>query len=484
METNMVRQPILSSEKELLGYELRYQDNGSSLYNQADTRAANVIEDFLMQFNSDRLLDGATAFLTFTPNLLMKNIPKMFQPEKLIIQIEDNSTVHPLAQKIIYRYKKQGYRIAIKGFEFSSRYFSLLDVIDIIKIDMSQPQTSLASVIQIGQSFHKEIIAYNVNSEDAYEKAKEMGCKYFQGSAVAQALSSKVQHMDHLQSNFFQLVIAITKDEPDVDEISEIISRDVTLAFSLIKLVNSAYFALRNRAKSVKQALVVLGLGQLKQWVYLLSFKNNEGGELSSELIKTSFLRASFCQELSQYATNFPLSKSEAYLMGMFSTLGLLMEVPLEAALSELPVADEIKDALIAGEGLAGALYRLVVSYENADWAAMNACAEQLNIAANVISQKYFECCESVNNIWRTLTMPYGEADEEEDALDDIASLDGEAVKAYKKEAQENGSAEKAKKGASKKEPKTVKEAMESLSQKAEKGFDEDEWNFGNEFKF
>lgn len=431
METNMVRQAILSANKELLGYELCYQDRGSSLYNQADTQAANIIEDFLVQLDADLLLDGATAFLTFTPNLLMKNIPKMFPPDKLVIQIEDNSTVHPLAQKIIYRYKKQGYRIAIKGFEFSSRYFSLLDVIDIIKINMaSSRNTSLDSIIKIGQSFHKEIIAFNVNTPEAYEAAKKLGCKYFQGSAVAQALSSRVQHMDHLQSNFFQLVIAITRDEPDVDEISDIISRDVTLAFSLIRLVNSAYFALRNQARSVKQALVVLGLGQLKQWVYLLSFKNQDSGELSSELIKTSFLRASFCQELALYVRDLPISKSEAYLMGMFSTLGLLMEVPLEAALTELPVAQEIKDALITGTGKAGALYRLVICYENADWATMTACAEELGIAANIISQKYFECCENVNNIWRTLTMPYHASEEEEDG----ANIDGEMIRTVREQ--------------------------------------------------
>lgn len=432
METNMVRQAILSGNKELLGYELCYQDRGSSLYNQADTQAANVIEDFLVQLDSDLLLDGATAFLTFTPNLLMKNIPKMFPPDKLVIQIEDNSTVHPLAQKIIYRYKKQGYRIAIKGFEFSSRYFSLMDVIDIIKINMAARTASLESIIKIGQSFHKEIIAFNVNTPEAYETAKKLGCKYFQGSAVAQALSSKIQHMDHLQSNFFQLVIAITRDEPDVDEISEIISRDVTLAFSLIRLVNSAYFALRNQARSVKQALVVLGLGQLKQWVYLLSFKNQDSGELSSELIKTSFLRASFCQELAQYVKNLPISKSEAYLMGMFSTLGLLMEVPLEAALAELPVAQEIKDGLITGDGKAGSLYRLVISYENADWAAMTACAEELGIAANIISQKYFECCENVNNIWRTLTMPYHSSEEEKE--EGGANIDGEMIRTVREQ--------------------------------------------------
>lgn len=491
METNMVRQPILGSDKELLGYELCYQDYGAGLYNQADTRAANVIEDFLVQLNSDRILDGATAFLTFTPNLLMKNIPKMFQPQKLVIQIDDNATIHPLAQKIVYRYKNQGYRIAVNGFEFSSRYFALLDVIDIIKIDVSKGQNSMESIVKIGQSFHKDIIAYNVNSQEAYDRAQALGCRYFQGSAVAQALSSKVAHMDHLQSNFFQLVISITKDEPDVDEIAEIISRDVTLAFSLIRLVNSAYFALRNRAHSVKQALVVLGLGQLKQWVYLLSFKNNEGGALVSELIKTSFLRASFCQELSLCAKNFTLSKSEAYLLGMFSTLGLLMEVPLEAALAELPIADEIKTGLITGEGLAGALYRLVVSYENADWAAMNACAEELGISANLISQKYFECCEAVNTIWRTLTMPYGE-DGEENAADDAAgaaldgaALDGAVVKAIKEQAKEDAPGPREKRPIAKAAKTPIAKAAvtetpspEEAPKEEGSNAEDDDWNF------
>ena len=60
-------------------------------------------------------------------------------------------------------------------------------------------------------------------------------------------------------------MVAVARDEPDVEEITQIISRDVALAFSLMKLVNSAYFALRNRAKSIQQALVILGIGQLMQ---------------------------------------------------------------------------------------------------------------------------------------------------------------------------------------------------------------------------
>lgn len=415
MQTNMVRQPILNKSKDIVGYEILYQDDISSAYNQMETRAANVIEDFLLQLDSDKFLEGKTAYLTFTPNLLLKNIPRMFEPSKLVIQIEDNAIVHPLAQRVIYRYKSQGYRVALKGFEFAPRYFQFMDVVDIVKIDFTKHhETSLDNVVTVAKSFGKEIVAYHVDTPEAYKRAFDLGIRHMQGAAVAQAMTSSVHRMDHMQSNFFHLIVAVTKDEPDIDEISEIVSRDVTLAFSLIKLVNSAYFALKNRATSVKQALIILGLGQLKQWVYLLSFKNDDGTQ-PSELIKISFLRANFCSELSQFSPQMPISKSEAYLLGMFSTLGTLMEVPLEKALAQLPISDIIKDALLTGSGQCGLLYKLVLCYENADWVGVSNFATQLGVPVNVISQKYFECVEYVNGIWSELNeMHNPDADKDE----------------------------------------------------------------------
>lgn len=421
METYIVRQPILDDTQKIVGYEILYQQDESSFFsNQSDSTAANAIDSFLTQVNDDKFLEGKTAFITFTPNLLLKNIPKMFSPDKLVIQIEDNSIIHPLAQKIIYRYKKQGYRIAVEGFEFSPRYFGILDVVDIIKLNFAEPNNpSLANVVNIGMSFQKEIVAYNVNTEESYKKAKELKCKYMEGTCVADQSSSKVHRVDHMQSNFFQLMISITKDEPDIDEITQIISRDVTLAFSLMKLVNSAYFALRNRAKSVKQALIILGLGQLKQWIYLLSFKH-ESGDLSEQLIKTSFLRANFCAELLPIIPGeMPISKNEAYLLGMFSTVGQLLEVSLDSALSELGLSEEIKVALTTGEGSCGELYHLVLCYERADWPGMTKHAQALNMPINLITQKYFECVEYVNVTWQNLTAPYDGDDDPSTGIDE-----------------------------------------------------------------
>ncbi len=404
MRAYIVRQPILDENQDVLGYEILYQEKIDDLDDKkSDVKAASAIENFLVQFDSDRFLDGKMAFITFTPNLLLKNIPKIFSPQKLVIQIDYDTIINPAAQSLVYEYKKKGYSIAVNGFEFALRYFSILDVVDIIKVNFSELNESLSNIVNIGKSFNKDIIAYNVNDEEAYNLALKLKCSFMQGSYVAEKLPTTIHKMNHMQSNFFQLMVAVTKEEPNVDEIEEIISRDVALTFSLLKLVNSAYFALRHQAKSVKQALVILGLGQLKQWIYLLSFKQDDGS-MPTEIIRMSFLRANFCAELLQYASNMTISKSEAYLIGMFSTLGILMEVSLEEALSEISVSDEIKLALTKQEGRCGILYKLILAYENADWKNMKVYAEQLDIPMNIITQKYFECVEYVNLIWNELT--------------------------------------------------------------------------------
>ena len=402
MDSYIVRQALMDSNQKTFGYEILYADSSFAETQTDDSTAANAIENFLSSMNSEKFLSGKVAFLTFTQSLLEKNIPKMFETSKLVIQIEDSLITNPMSHSYITKLKQSGYKIAVIDFEFAPRFFGILDIVDYIKINFAREDPSLENLVKIGMSFGKKVIAYNVETAEQYERAKALGCSYFQGSYLAQKTSSTVKKANHLQSNFFLLMIAVTRDEPDIDEIEEIISRDVSLTYSLLKLVNSAYFALRNRARSVKQALVILGLGQLKQWIYLLSFKQDDGAQ--EELVKLSFLRAMFASELVVIAHDMPISRSEGYLLGMFSTLDKLMDISLDEALEQLPISDEIKNGLLKGEGKAGTLLSLVLSYEKADWRNMSTAAEELGIPSSLIAQKYFECVENVNDIWNSLT--------------------------------------------------------------------------------
>ena len=405
MDSYIVRQALMDSNQKTFGYEILYADSSFAETQTDDSTAANAIENFLSSMNSEKFLSGKVAFLTFTQSLLEKNIPKMFETSKLVIQIEDSLITNPMSHSYITKLKQSGYKIAVIDFEFAPRFFGILDIVDYIKINFAREDPSLENLVKIGMSFGKKVIAYNVETAEQYERAKALGCSYFQGSYLAQKTSSTVKKANHLQSNFFLLMIAVTRDEPDIDEIEEIISRDVSLTYSLLKLVNSAYFALRNRARSVKQALVILGLGQLKQWIYLLSFKQDDGAQ--EELVKLSFLRAMFASELVVLAHDMPISRSEGYLLGMFSTLDKLMDISLDEALEQLPISDEIKNGLLKREGKAGTLLSLVLSYEKADWRNMSTAAEELGIPSSLIAQKYFECVENVNDIWNSLTQAY-----------------------------------------------------------------------------
>ena len=226
---------------------------------------------------------------------------------------------------------------------------------------------------------------------------------------------TKMNKVEYLQGNLYQLIIEVTKEEPNLDELESIVSRDAALTYSLLKLANSAYFATRRRTASIHQALVTVGLNQLKQWVYLLSFESTQdmtpGAE---EVLKLSFLRANYAARLVNYLRPFPINRSEAYMMGMFSALEYIVDATLEEILQEIPISDVVKDGMIKHEGKAVQLFDLVLAYERADWKGTKTLAGELGLETNILAQAYIDCVEEVNSIWESLTDEEGKEEEAE----------------------------------------------------------------------
>ena len=276
----IVRQPIKDLHGKNLGYEIRYAGE-SSAYESGegqDFAAADTIYNFLIQ-NTDKSFKGVRNFMTFTTNLLMKKTPKLFSPEDLVIQVDDSVIIHPLAMHFVERYAKDGYKVAVNEFQFSPRYISILDRFDYIKINFhTNSDASIRNIVEMAHSMGKQCVATGVDDEELYQRAHIMEVDAMEGRYVAEQMFTAVHSSSYLQSNFFRLMVAITKDEPDIEEIEQIIAMDATLTYSLLRIVNSAYFALRNRATEVHQAIVVLGLGQLRQWIYLMGSGVSGGG--------------------------------------------------------------------------------------------------------------------------------------------------------------------------------------------------------------
>ena len=410
----IVRRPIKDAKSRVVGYEILYHgedmlygkvDSGTALAKANEFAAADTIYSFLTE-NTDKALKGSLNFMTFTTTLLLKKVPRLFDTRDLVIQIDDSVIIHPLAMHFVQMYSREGYKIAVNEFQFAPRYLAMIDEIDYIKLNFqNMSDVSLHNVVEIANSMGKRCIATEIETEALYNKALSLGVFAMEGSFVAEKLASQAHSSSYLQSNFFRLMVAVTRDDPDVDEIEQIISVDATLTYALLRVANSMAFASRNRTTTVKAAIMKLGLEQLKQWIYLLSVTNggDEVDPFFEEFLKLSFTRANLCSELMNYTKVVPLSKGEAYLMGMFSTLEYLIDAPMSEILREVPVAEEIKTALLTRSGPSGLLYDLVLSYENADWDRVNMLSEQLGIPANLLTNLYFECMESANQVWDSI---------------------------------------------------------------------------------
>ncbi len=416
MNNYIVRQAIKDLQTdEIVGYEFLIQEDQGSLYNpSADSVAANTMVAFLSE-NSDRIFKDRKTFMTFTPTLLFRNTPKIFDKDKVVIQIGDNIIIHALAGILISKYRDEGYSFAINDFQFTPKYFSILEHADYIKMDISnkmdeEQMRSVSNVVDMAHGFQKKFIATGVNSREVYDCALKLEVDYVEGNYISDRMTAKTGKMEFMQGNLYQLIVEITKDEPDIGELEEIITRDASLTYALLKMANSPYFAVHQETTSVRQALIRVGINQLKQWIYLLSFEDKQENS-SEEVLKTSFMRANFASALVKKLRQFPINSSDAYLMGMFSTLEYMIDASIEDILFEIPIIEEVKNALISKEGPAGRLYELILCYENAQWAEIQTIADELGIKTNEMAQIYMDSVEEVNNIWDNVVgMNNGEA--------------------------------------------------------------------------
>lgn len=404
-EAYIVRQPIHDRNGKLVAYEVMYVDGDAQQSGESsDMAAARAIDSLLMEYRDEHLLRGKDVYVNVTPALLARNIPEIFDPARFVVQIDELVLLDEEAMELVRRYRERGYRVALKGFEFNSRYLSALDHVDIVKMNYGDNAEKRESVGEVARGLGKKIVAFNVNTQSSYERATAEQADLFEGIYLGTLLPKEVKRMRHLESSYIALLQAVSREKVDFEEIEKLISRDVTLTYAILRLVNSAYYAQRHRTESIRAAIVVLGINQLRQWIYLLGFQDL--GKVPAEFIETSFLRANMCSELAPYVKDLEVTQGEAYLIGMFSTLGSLLETSLEEALEALNLSDAVTDALLYGKGRAGKLYGLILRYEEGDWVRMGNDAEELGIPGDLISKKYTECTRLINKMRAGLLEP------------------------------------------------------------------------------
>jgi EAL and modified HD-GYP domain-containing signal transduction protein len=201
------------------------------------------------------------------------------------------------------------------------------------------------------------------------------------------------QQIPPVKINCLRLMQETQQAELDFDRLVSLISEDVALSYKLIRYASSALFY-RRQIRSLRQALVTLGEHNIHRWAALVTL-SVLAADKPGELITCSLVRARFCELLGQVAR--PQIQAQAFLMGLFSLLDALLDRPLSEALAEVCLAQSITAALLRlapDDDLLSGLYKLVCSYEAADWHEVDRIVDEVGTPRSVVRWAYGEAVQ------------------------------------------------------------------------------------------
>jgi c-di-GMP-related signal transduction protein len=391
----VARQPIFDRQRRLYAYELLYRARASqSAFDEIDraTATVQVISNTLLTIGVENLLCGKKAFINFDRGLLLGGLHEVLPPEVLVIEVLESVTPDAEVLAACRRLCGQGYAFALDGFVPDPQREPLARLAKFIKVDLLA--TSRPDQERILRTYRLQgiaMVAQKVESQEEFEWALGAGYDYFQGYFFAHPATVGGRRIPAAKLTCLRLLAEVQQIEPDFERLQTLISSDVWLPYSLLLYVNSALFAHTAEIRSIRHAMAVLGEESIRHWAVLAALpplaKDKPG-----ELVTVSLVRARFCELIAGLAR---IAQHDlAFLMGLFSLLDALTDLPLPEALAKVHAAPAITGAL-TGTAPPGDphlnVYQLVCRYEAGDWDAVTALAATLDIQTSPVAEAYAE---------------------------------------------------------------------------------------------
>lgn len=373
----LARQPILDREGKIYAYELLFRDSPESdiAIIASDVLAtAQVLENVLNNIGIQRLIGKNKAFVNCSRNMLLDNLFGLLNPKYFVLEVLEDVEVDDAIVKAVQRYKSLGFELAIDDFifndEFIKRFEPLFPYMSYIKMDVVD--NTLDSMAKAATFFKQKgirLLAEKVEDEATFKRCEEAGYDYFQGFFFAKPELVTGKKIDATSATILQLLLRL-KAKPSLEDLCEFLDHNPDLSENLLRFVNSDALSRHSVIRTVKDAIVWVGLQHIQEWLMLMLYARPELGMTpqASPLFQNASHRAKFLESLARTMDNNNDDFcAKAFMVGLISRMDALVRAPLETILPDAPADDEMQEALLNRNGRLGNLLRLADAVERDD---------------------------------------------------------------------------------------------------------------------
>jgi EAL and modified HD-GYP domain-containing signal transduction protein len=404
-QTNVLlaRQPIFDSNLNTVGYELLYRpiptDEEGWQNHCGDLATNEVLVNAFDNIGIKNVTDNKPAYINFTQHWLHN--PPPFNPEHVIIEVLEHILPTEENIKAISKLRDKGFTLALDDYLGDPAQDAFLPYINIIKLDIlafkSMPKVK-QTILDKGKD--KYIwLAEKVETQEEYDLCVKAGCNFFQGFFFSKPINVYGEAMNSNKRTILELIIYLQNPDTTIEDLEVILSKDPSLSYRLLKLVNSAAFSRQYLVESLQQAIIIAGFDQIKAWVIMLSLGKMSDKPL--ELCKQSLQRAYFLQHLAQAYPE--TDKNTAFTAGLLSNLDAFFDSPLSKILDKVNLHNDINTALINKRGKLGFMYSTVLLMERGLWNKIRwDLWKKVGLSSSQVEWLYLESIKETDKLFKT----------------------------------------------------------------------------------
>jgi len=212
--------------------------------------------------------------------------------------------------------------------------------------------------------FNTCLLAEKIETMAQFDFLKTLNFDYYQGYFLSKPSIIEGKRTPTNKLSILQLLTKLTNDKTNHTEIESLISCDVSLSYKILRYINAACFALPRKISSINEAIIYLGLNNIRRFASMIAMSGFN--DQPHEILLTALIRAHMCELLAESGGR---QNTDAYFTaGLFSALDIMLNISMTELVNDLPLGDELTQALLDKGGRLHEALRCTLAYEQQQW--------------------------------------------------------------------------------------------------------------------